>query len=328
MSNANGILSTDEIAALVEAAKHGQLPEQGAGLAQRRPPRLRTVDFSRPTKFTSDHQRRIARAIDTFCQTAVTRMSAELRWPIEMEAINTMQLTWSAAQSQLPPGAVSAIVEVQPINTRMLLTVEQSFMLMALECLLGGSPFRQPKERRFTEIDWALIRRFLESIVNQLSVVFEDLGGVTLHTGEVEIHHDGSQVASVSEPTYVVVIEGRINKQSSAIELLIPWVAIEPVAQRIAGRERVARDDYPDDAPAVEAALAAAPVTIRAEVASTKLAVQDILALKPGSMVAFPKPAEQGVAVFAENVKIAVAQPGSNGPRRAIQIRGTEAGAS
>ena len=328
MSNPNGILSTDEIAALVEAAKHGQLPEHGANAAQRRAPRLRTVDFSRPTKFTSDHQRRIARAIDTFCQTAVTRLSAELRWPIEMEAINTMQLTWSAAQSQLPPGAVSAIVEVKPINTRMLLTVEQSFVLMALECLLGGSPFRPPRERRFSEIDWSLIRRLLESIVNQLSVVWEDLGGVTLQTGEVEVHHDGSQVASVSEPTYVVVIEGRINKQSSTIELLIPWVAIEPVAQRISGRERAARDEYPDDAPAIEAALAAAPVTVRAEVAATHLAVADILALKPGSVVAFPKPAEQGVAVFAENVKIAVAKPGSHGPRRAIQIRGTQAGGS
>lgn len=324
MSNAAGILSTDEIAALVEAAKHGQLPEQAPAASHRRAPRLRTVDFSRPTKFTSDHQRRIARAIETFCQTAVTRLSAELRWPIELEAINTMQLTWAAAQSQLPPGALSATVEVQPINTRMLLTLEQSFVLVALECLLGGSPFRPPRERRFSEIDWALTRRLFESITNQLSVVWEDLGGVTLGTGEVEIHHDGSQVASVSEPTYVVVLEARINKQSSAIELLIPWVAIEPIALRIAGRERTTRDDFTEDGSAIEAALASAPVTIRAEVASTQLAVADILALAPGSVVTFHKPAEQGVTVFAENVKIATAQPGSHGTRRAIQIRATE----
>ncbi len=321
-----GILSTDEIAALVDAAKHGQLPEQPSAGVQRRAPRLRTVDFSRPTKFTSDHQRRIARAIDTFCQTAVTRLSAELRWPIEMEAINTMQLTWSAAQAQLPPGALSTTLEVKPINTRMLLTVEQSFVLMGLECLLGGSPARPPRERRFSEIDWALTRRLLESIVHQLSLVWEDLGGVELSTGEIEVHHDGSQVASVSEPTYVVVIEARVNKQSSALELLIPWVAIEPVAQRISGRERRRRrDEAPDDAPALERALAVAPVTLRAEVAAVDLAVEEILALKPGSVITFDgHKAADGVALYAENVKLACAQPGANGPRRAIQVRGTD----
>ena len=325
MSGGSGILSTDEIAALVEAAKHGQLPDQaGSAGHQRRAPRLRTVDFSRPTKFTSDHQRRIARAVDTFCQTAVTRLSAELRYAIELEAINTMQLTWSAAQAQLPVGAMLVTLEVQPINTRMLMTVEQSFVLMGLECLLGGSPVRPPKERRFSEIDWTLTRRLVESMVNQLSLVWQDLGGVTLVPGEIEVHHETSQVASVSEPTYVVVIEARMNKHSSTIELLIPWVAIEPVAARIAGRERTRRDDDPDDEPAIERALGTAPVTLRAEVAAIELAVQDILGLRPGSVVNFGTPAEHGVSLFAENVRLARAQPGSHGRRRAVQIRGTE----
>ncbi len=319
----SGVLSTDEIAALVEAAKQGQLPEHSDGQG-RRAPRVRTVDFSRPTKFTSDHQRRIARAMETFCQTAVTRLSTELRWPVELEAINTMQVTWSAAQAQLPPGSLSAAIEVKPLGTRMLLTVETSFALLGLECLLGGSADRPPPARRFSEIDWMLTRRLLDSLVHQLSLVFEDLAGVSLSTGEVEVHQEGNPVASVSEPTYVIVLEARINRHSSAIELLIPWIAIEPVAQRIAGRERRRPDEDPDDAPAVERALAQAPLTLRAEVASAEMSVADILALGPGSVVNFGTPASDGVSLFAEHVKLARAEPGANGRRRAIQIRGTE----
>jgi flagellar motor switch protein FliM len=324
------ILTPDQIAALVEAAKRGELPDEAAapGGGSRRGHRLRTVDFSRPTKFTSDHQRRIGRAIDTFCQTCATRLSSEFRHPIELEAINTMQLTWAAAQSQLPAGSLAATIEVQPIATRMLLSIEQPFVLTALDCLLGGVPDRAPRERRLSEIDWVLTRRLFDSIVQSLSVVWQDLGGITLTAGEIEAHHDASQVASVSEPTFVVVIEARINRQSSAITLLVPWVSIHAVGARIAGKERPQPRDGVDEGPGIEWALAGVPVTLRAEVAAVEMPVERILALAPGSVVRLGARADQGVALFAENVKLGRAQPGSNGSRRAVQLRGTERSAA
>jgi flagellar motor switch protein FliM len=317
------MLNPDQIAALVEAAKQGHLPEQSHGAARRRQ-RVRTVDFSRPTKFTSDHQRRIARAIDTFCQTAATRLSAELRWPIELEAINTTQVTWSGAQSLLPANSLAATLEVQPIGTRMLLVAEQSFVLTALECLLGGSPDRPPRERRLTEIDWSLTRRLFSSIVNMLSLVWQDLGGVTLSAVEVDMHNDTGQIASVSEPTLVVVIESRINKRSSMLALLIPWIAIDPISHHISGREAWGPADETGSLAGMRRALAAVPVMLRAEVAAVDLPVAEILALAPGSLVRLGGSAEEGVTLFAENVKLGRGQPGAHGARRAVQIRHSE----
>jgi flagellar motor switch protein FliM len=63
------VLSPDAIAALVEAAKEGRLPEDSAADRSRQR-RMRTVDFTRPTKFMSDQERRIKRALETFCRTA------------------------------------------------------------------------------------------------------------------------------------------------------------------------------------------------------------------------------------------------------------------
>ncbi len=313
------ILSPEQIAALVEAAKHGQLPEQSQP-GPRRGQRVRTVDFARPTKFTSDHQRRIERALETFCVTAGTRLSAELRGPIELEAINTTQATWSAAQAMLPSGALAVTIELQPIGSRILLTAEQSFVLTALECLLGGVADRPPRERRLTEIDWSLTRRFLESIVAQLSLVWHDLGGTSLQTTMIELYNDTGQIASVSEPTLVVVFESRINKISSTLWLMIPWISIEPVAQRIAGHEQPSSADDAAGSVAIERAVSAVPVTFRAEVAATELAVDEILALEPGSVVLLGGRAVDGVTLYAENIKLGHGQPGSNGARRAVQV--------
>jgi flagellar motor switch protein FliM len=317
-------LSADQVAALVEAAKQGQLPEQPSSGAQRRGHRLRTVDFSRPTKFTSDHQRRISRAIDTFCQTSVTRLSTELRTAIELEAINSTQATWSAAQSQLPRESLCVTLEVQPIGTRLLFTIEQSFVLMCLDCLLGGSPDKPPRERRFSEIDTMLTQRLVDSMIHQMSMVWHDLAGVTLSVLEVETHNDTSQIAAVSEPTLVVVIESRINKHSASMALLIPWMAIDPVAQRLSGKETRAAEAESAGAAEIGRAVAGVPVTLRAEVAAIELPIDEILALGPGSLVKLGVQADQGVTLFAENVKLARAQPGCNGPRRAVQVSGTE----
>lgn len=316
------LLSPDKISSLVEAAKHGDLPEPGTGSASRRSHRLRMVDFSRPTKFGTEQERRITRAAETFCQTANTRLSAELRIPIEFEILNTVQLTWSAAQNQLPPGTLSALIELEPISTRMLLAAEQSFVLMCLEALLGGSTERPPRERRLTEIDWSLTNRLFESIVHPLSLVWQELGGVTLSVGEID-PPDAAQIASVSEPTMTLLLEARINKHSFALALLIPWIAVAPVVGAISGREPT-QLALGQPASAIQRAMSNVPVRLRAEVASTELSVQDILALAPGSVLRFGARAEDGVTLFAENVKLARGEAGASGRRRAIQIRGPE----
>jgi flagellar motor switch protein FliM len=196
--------------------------------------------------------------------------------------------------------------------------------LICLDCLLGGSPDKPPRERRFSEIDTMLTRRLIESMVHQLSLVWQDLAGIGLSIIEIETYNDASQIAAVSEPTLVVMVEGRVNKHSASMGLLIPWLAIDPVVDQLSGKET--REAEADLAGAAEIgrAVASVPVTLRAEVAAIELPIDQILALGPGSLIKLGVQAEQGVTLFAENVKLARAQPGANGPRRAIQVSGTE----
>ena len=313
------VLEQDRIAALVEAAKGGQLPET-EGPAPRRSGRVRTVDFSRPTKFGADHQRALNRAIDTFCQTANTRLSSELRWPLELEPLGTAQLTWTATQGQIPPHSLLTVLEIDPLGTRIVLTVEQSFLIVCLECMLGGAPERPHRNRRLTEIDWALAHSLLDSIVNPLSLAWKELGGVTLRVTELDAH-DASQIASVSEPTFSAQIEVKINQQSYSLGLLVPWAAIEPIERRISGHEEEEGEEAGHGAP-LQDPLGNVPVAVRAEVAHVQMAVRDILALGPGSTIHFEAPAEDGVTLYADAVPLARARAGRQGPRRAVQLSG------
>src|SRR3712207_6271217 len=196
-------LDAERIAALFEAA--GSSPSaarrtpEADGAAGRRPRGLRTVDFSRPTKFTTDQERRLTRAIEAFCRTASTRLSAE-RVPLELELLDCSQHTWTNASAQVPGGSVVAQLDLEDLGTHIVLTGEHPLLLGALESLLGGSAERAPKERKLTDIDLVLIRRVFEGLTEALSGVFADNAGVGLKLSAVDATGEIAWLKQPSEP--------------------------------------------------------------------------------------------------------------------------------
>jgi flagellar motor switch protein FliM len=315
------VLSPDAIAALVEAAKEGRPPEDSAADRSRQR-RMRTVDFTRPTKFTSDQERRVKRALETFCRTASTRLSAELCMPLELEVINVSQLTWGNAHAQVPGRSVSCLIDVPDVSTRMLLSAELNLVLSAIELLLGGpgaGDGSQQRDRRLTDIDWALARHFLDRLITQLSIVWQDITDVELGIAALDMHLETAQTAPVSEPTLSLTIEARMERDSSTLALLLPFSAIAPVAHRFSSRDDVGGEDA-DQAAAVREAVGRVEMTVRAEVAAVELPIEQVLALRPGDVLRLDARAAQGVMLYADAVPMHRAMPGRSGGSRAVQV--------
>ncbi|HEY2767736.1 MAG TPA: FliM/FliN family flagellar motor switch protein [Solirubrobacteraceae bacterium] len=297
-------------------------PPEGAGeiRAARRKPEIRTVDFSQPTKFTAELRRRIVRALAPFCEAFALRLSTELRAPVELAVGESSQLTWSAAKAQLSADAIAVALDVRPIERQLLLGVEPALVAQALECLLGGTAAQATSERKLSEIDWALMRRLLQTMVAHLNPTWRDLGNVELELGEVDLEGDAGVVVPLGEPTFALTIDSRIDGLPSSMSLLIPWSGIEPIASEILGGDRPAEDADPHEGAAVSRGLAGAHVCLRAEVGAVRMPVTEMLALAPGSLLALGEPAEEGVQLFAEGVPLGRARPGLRGTRRAIKL--------
>jgi flagellar motor switch protein FliM len=320
VSSGGPVLSPDAIAALVDAAREGRLPEEKAAPQRRR--RMRAVDFTRPTKFTAEQTRRLHRTLDAFCRTAATRLTAELRVPLEIEVLTSTQLTWANAHSAVPSNSTAAIFNVEPIGTRMLLSTESTLLLGAIELLLGGSIDGGVKERRMTDIDQALGRHFLERLLAQLTLIWTDVAGLTLTLDTVDQHMETAQMVSVSEPTLSFMMEARLSGISATIALLIPWSAIAPVAGQFAAREDSTGDRSEDEELSVRRAVGDVEMMVRAEVAAVTMPIEAVLALREGDLLRLNAPASGGVTIFADKVPVHTGQPGRAGSRRAVQVTG------
>ncbi len=300
--------------------------EQSAGEAQAGdvPARVRALDFSQPTKFTTELRRRIGRTLDLFCEGLGTWMAGELKAEVEVAVTDVSQHTWAAAKAQLPADSIAVAVEADSIERHMLLSVELPLVLQELECLLGGEASQAPTERHLTEIDWVLTRGVLDAVVHQLSVTWDELGAPELRRGEVDIEGDAGVLTPIGEPTLSVLLEVKLDGLSSTMSLLIPWAAIEPVTESIRGVGGETRGADPRGADALRRGLAAAQVLLRAEVGSVQMPIERMLELAPGGLLRLEGACGDGVLLFAEAISLGSGLPGRSGARRAVKLASTD----
>ena len=263
------------------------------------------------------------RVLDPFCEALAGLLSSELKANVEVKLADSLQVTWAAGKAQLPADSIAVAVVPESIERHMLLSVELPFVLQALECLLGGDAAQAPSERHLSEIDWVLTRGLLDSVVRQLAVAWEELGGPELRRGEVDTEGDAGVLAPIGEPTFAVTVDASIDGLPSVISLLIPWGAFEPVAERIRGAGSLQRDADPLESEALRRGLAGAHVLLRAEIGSVQMPIERMLELAPGALVPLGERAEDGVRLFAEDASLGRGRPGRSGTRRAIKLEST-----
>lgn len=316
------LLSNDQIAELVAAAKEGELPTRPT--QRRRQRRVRVVDFTLPTRFSADHQRRIERGHQGWCRGMGPVLSAELGTPVEFEVIDVSQLTYAAAVEELPPASVFGAVRFVGLDTRMLVAADGTAAAQIVHRMLGGAA---ADARMFgsepTELELALVRRLFITFVSQLSPVWEEIAEVKLELAELDPKLTNIEIAPRSEPCLTLTIEIRMNERSSTMTIVVPFAAIEGVADRITlggehgGRGWTPADSDPDR---MLSRLRAVEVEARAEVISRELPLDAILALRPGDLVPLRVPKSVGVTLAVGEVAVHRCTPGRNGERRAIEV--------
>ena len=303
----------DALAALLADAQEGAAQRAGT-------PAVRAMDFRRPRQFSGEIQRRLRRALDTFCRTASSRVSGEMRTAVDLEVTVVEELTWSDAHDQLPASALTAVLAAAPINTRLLLGAEQPLLLDAIERMLGSEGSAKLVPRRFTDIDTMLAGKLLEALVEQMSIVWDELVGITLGVSAVTSPQQSAQLAPTSEPTLAFTIEATLGGRAHTLLLLVPFRALAPVLDQLTRVEGYDATVDTESAELMERRIGQVDVELRAEVGAVDLPMADVLSLSPGDLVPLGARAGTGVSLFVDGTALERGRPGRSGRRRAVQV--------
>jgi flagellar motor switch protein FliM len=280
----------------------------------------RPVDFTRPTKFSTDQERRLRRVHEGFCRAASTRLAAEHRIPLELEVIEISQLTWADAHALVPKTAMCASLDVQPIETNVLLGAELSLLIVCIERLLGSSIDEPPLQRKLTEIDVLLVRRIFDLLVETLSATWKEMANVELELGAIDTQPDSRVFTHPSEPCLAITLEARLPQVATTMALVVPYASIEPIVGAISRRDAPETVEDMRVQQLVREGLSRVDVTLRAEVAELAMDLEDAVALKPGDTLKLGPADGCGLMLWADDVPLYRASAGRSGARRAVQV--------
>src|SRR3954447_17929591 len=85
--------------------------------------RVQEIDFRRPTKYARELVRRLEHAHESFCRTASSALSAELRTSFELSVAGSEQLPYGTAMAEAHPDALLAILHVAPLDTEVAMMI-------------------------------------------------------------------------------------------------------------------------------------------------------------------------------------------------------------
>lgn len=286
--------------------------------------RVQEIDFRRPTKFARDLVRRLEHAHESFCRTASSALSAELRAGFELSVAGTEQLPYGTAMAETHPDSLLAVLDVAPLESEVALIVEMPLALRLVDRLLGGGG--KPREGTadtLTDLEIVILRRAITSIVEPLSATWLDLADVHFSIGSMQTSPMTFQLVPPSEPVLMLHIEARLDGLVSPLVLCIPYRSVAPIVEKLEHRHYEGHDVVdPTAAGKVLEAISAVDVGLRAEAGSKDMKVSEVLQIKVGDVIRLRRPADKGVIVYAGDVPTYVAQPGRNGNKRALKITG------
>jgi flagellar motor switch protein FliM len=284
---------------------------------------VQEIDFRRPTKFPRDLVRRLEHAHESFCRTASSGLSAELRASLELAVAGSEQLPYGTAMAETDQDALLAVLNVKPLDSEIALLIEMPLALRLVDRLLGGGG--KPRDviaDSLTDLEVVILKRAAQSLVEPLSATWLDLAEVHFEIASMQTSPMTFQLVPPSEPVLMLHLEARLDGLVSPIVLCLPYRSVEPIVNKLEHRHYEGQTTDNFVAGRVKEAISGIDVELRVEAGAVEMKVGEVLGLATGDVIRLKRPADKGVVIYAGDVPTYVASPGRNGNARAVQVKG------
>ncbi|MFM9971640.1 MAG: flagellar motor switch protein FliM [Burkholderiales bacterium] len=213
------------------------------------------------------------------------------------------------------------IMQVKPLRGHGLFVFEPNLVFTIVDIMFGGDGrfHTRVEGREFSATEHRIIRSFLDVVRENYQASWAPVHPLTFDFVRSEMH---TQFANIATPSEVVVVSSfrvEIGAVSGVVSLCLPYSTLEPIRDLLYGTGQGDRSE-PDRRwlRMLSRQVQIAEVTLAAEFASIPATIKQLLAMKPGDVIAFD--ARENVVAEIDGVPMFECAYGTRNGKFALKI--------
>lgn len=297
-------------------------PDQATAVGRRRRGEARTYDFRRPVRLAREHAHLLRVAMQTWSRQTTTLLTTSLRVVCSLGNPRIDELSYDEYLSGMPEQSVCAVLSMDPLPGKALLSLDLPTVLTMIDHQLGGPGGADQPDRPLTDIEQAIVRQLLTRLLRELTYAFEQIAHVEPQLLAIESDARFVQAAAATDPVLVARLDLVVGGRESAVGLCMPFAMLGPTLE-----ELTKTVDSGDKARArIEAGrrtqqrLADVAVDVRVRFEAVRVPSEQVGRLGVGDVISLRHPATRPLAVTSASTVFAHAVPGTAGRKLAVLI--------
>jgi len=171
--------------------------------------------------------------MQTFGRQATTVLTTGLRALSVLSLVQVDEMSYDEYLSGLAEGSVSAVLSMEPMQGKALLSMDLDTLMVMVDHLLGGNGSENQPERPLSDIEQMLVRHIFSRVLRELAYAFETIANTKPILLALESNAQFVQAAAPTDPVVVARMQLAVGERISSADLCLPYAMLAPVLEAV-----------------------------------------------------------------------------------------------
>ncbi len=283
--------------------------------------KVEAYDYHVGKGFDSGTVAEISSLHKSFATELSRRLASLLQTPVIVEAEGIDQARFESYMNALPSPTMLGVVKLEPGGFLAVADMANHLGFAMLDLLLGGTG-RPAGFRAFTDLEGILLGEIIDHVGWSIRSAFSKLMTFEPSVADVQARPSIGHVAVSSDSVLVQSFRVRLDAahpSEGILSVCYPRHLLEAILESRAAMDPE-EQDHTEDALAMQAALAEAPMDLRARINGAKLTLGELSNLQPGDVIVLGNPVDESAVVSIGGIEMFSGDVGHHNGQVALRI--------
>ena len=322
---AEDVLSQSEIDKLLSALSDGSVSAEEVK-AEEEERKVKVYDFKRPDRFSKDQIRTLFMLHESFSRLLNTYLSASLRTMIDIDVSSVEQVTYQEFVQSMANPSVIGILALPPLKGKIIIEINPGIAFAYIDRIFGGEGRPAVKTRVLTDIEMAVMRRFIELATNYFREAWSNVVEFRPNFETMETNSQFAQIVPPNDMVVLITIHIKMGDVDGMMNICIPYLVLEPVMSKLTTSFWVAasmdRESSPEQVEELQRKIERTSVPFTVQLGEIEMTINEFLTLGFGDVLQLETLTKDELVCYVGTNPKFRAHPGTAGKRMAVQISG------